>query len=85
MDNFDRWKLDTPPRFEDKSILSGDPADFEGVMPQCEFCTDNVATRRCAVGGMLLCDECYQDWLNGRYDEPTPLAEPDKEETTDAR
>ncbi len=52
--------------------LSTDPADFDGRRPYCAFCTDEFATKRCKVGGMLLCDECFQDWLNGRYDEPNP-------------
>ena len=52
--------------------LSTDPADFDGRRPYCASCTDEFATKRCKVGGMLLCDECFQDWLHGRYDEPNP-------------
>ncbi len=52
--------------------LSSDPADFDGKLPHCEFCTDAVATKRTRVGGHLLCTECYGDWMMGRFDEPDP-------------
>jgi hypothetical protein len=52
--------------------LSTDPADYDGRRPWCQFCTDNHAVVRTVVGAHLLCDECFQDWLNGRYDESSP-------------
>lgn len=48
----------------------GGPENFDGRTPSCEFCTDNDATVRTLVGGHMLCDGCYKDYLDGMYDEP---------------
>ena len=53
--------------------ISTDPADYDGVLPHCSFCTDAIATKRCNVGGALACDGCYDEWLMGRFDVADPL------------
>lgn len=51
--------------------LSRDPADFDGRLPSCGWCSDNQATKRVA-GHDIFCNECFDEWLMGRFDQDPP-------------
>jgi hypothetical protein len=57
-------------RTSPNAYVSQNPADHDGVVPKCSFCSSANATRMCAaIGNALACEECFQDWLNGGFDE----------------